>query len=66
LILKLIQFLDMSSLQVIESSSNDFQQNCVSNVSIESSSADLTYVNIQFTIALAVPAGKFCLKTKYT
>jgi hypothetical protein len=56
----------MSSLQVIESSSNDFQQNCVSNVSIESSSADLTYVNIQFTIALAVPAGKFCLKTKYT
>jgi hypothetical protein len=53
----------MSSLQVIESSSNDFQQNFVS---IESSSANLTYVNIQFTIALAVPAGKFCLKTKYT
>ena len=54
----------MSSLPVEESSSNDFEQNLISNVTIDEStneltSPDITHVNIRFTIALAVPAGKF-------
>ena len=36
------------------------EQNLVSNVTVdELSSPDITHVNIRFTIALAVPAGKF-------
>jgi hypothetical protein len=44
------------------SSLNDLQENLISNVTIEPSSSNTKYVSIRFTIALAVPAGKFYLK----
>jgi hypothetical protein len=48
----------MNLLPTVELSSTN---NLISNVIIEKSSPSLNsnYVNIRFTIALAVPAGKF-------
>jgi hypothetical protein len=55
----------MSLLSTIESLSNNIENNLISNVTIEKSftesysSLNSNHVNIRFTIALAVPAGKF-------
>jgi hypothetical protein len=55
----------MSLLSNVESSSNNIEHNLISNITIEkyftesSSSINSNYINIRFTIALAVPAGKF-------
>jgi hypothetical protein len=50
----------MSSSPIVESALNHIEQNLISNVTIEKSSpVNATHVNIRFTIALAVPVGKF-------
>ena len=50
----------MSLSPEVDSSSNNIEDNFISNGTIEKSSpSNDTHVNIRFTIALAIPAGKF-------
>lgn len=48
----------------MDESLTDNHENLISNITIENSSS--TRVNIRFTIALAVPAGKLSLLNKST